>query len=65
MDYGPFARIFLRYLGGALVAHGIMRDPAALLDPDVVQVACIVLGAGCSALSEGWYALAKKRGWSI
>lgn len=60
----PFARIMLRYFGGALVSAGVAVNPGSLTDPDVVQVVCILLGAACTAASEGWYYLAKKRGWS-
>ncbi len=63
-DFAPFARIILRYFGGALISAGVAVSPSTLSDPDVVQIACIVMGALCTALSEGWYYFAKKRGWN-
>jgi hypothetical protein len=60
----PFARVLLRYVGAALVSAGITISPSTLLDPDVVQITCILLGAACSAASEAWYYVAKKNGWA-
>lgn len=60
---GPIARVILRYAGGALISAGVAIKPEALTDPDVVQVMCLLIGAACSAASEGWYILAKKYGW--
>ncbi len=62
-DFAPFARILLRYFGGALISAGIALSPDTITDPDVVQIVCIIMGALCTAISEGWYVLAKKRGW--
>ncbi|WP_315731694.1 MULTISPECIES: hypothetical protein [unclassified Bradyrhizobium] len=62
-NIAPFARILLRYFGAALISAGLTIKPDILTDPDVVQITCIILGAGCSALSEGWYYLARKNGW--
>lgn len=59
----PIARILLRYFGAALISSGLTIKPDVFTDPDLVQVACIVIGALCSALSEVWYWLAKKHGW--
>lgn len=63
MDYSPLARILLRYIGGALLAKGVIHGD--LLDPDIVQVLTVLLGLACSALSEGWYYIAKKNGWNV
>lgn len=63
MDYAPIARILLRYAGGALIAHGVAISPETLTDPDLVQALCVLMGLACSASSECWYALARKRGW--
>lgn len=60
----PLTRVLLRYIGGALIASGLAISPSTLTDPDVVQVACFLIGLICSAASEGWYALARKKGWS-
>lgn len=60
----PLARILLRYVGGALITYGLAIDRSALSDPDLVQVLCILLGGLCTAISEGFYALAHKRGWN-
>ena len=60
----PLARVLLRYAGGALIAAGVAINPATLTDPDVVQVATFFVGAGCAILSEGWWALARKKGWT-
>jgi hypothetical protein len=61
---GPIARVLLRYVGGALISAGIAISPATLTDPDLIQIMCFLIGAVCSAASEGWYIIAKKNGWS-
>ena len=60
----PLARILLRYLGGALISAGFAISPNTLTDPDLVQVLCFLIGGLCTALSEGFYFLARKRGWN-
>lgn len=60
-------RIALRYSAGALVAHGLLDTDsgnALATDPDVAMA--IETGAGLliGAVSEGWYWLARKWGWS-
>lgn len=64
---GVIARIVLRYAAGALVAKGLLSaDVGATLvgDVDVQGILEIALG-GCASLAvEGWYALAKRFGWS-
>lgn len=60
----PLVRILLRWLGGFLIAKGIASSPDAFTDPDLVSVACYALAAVCGLVSEGWYALARRRGWS-
>jgi hypothetical protein len=57
------ARIALRYAAAALVTRGLLSpdDGNTLMnDPDVLML----LGAGLGAISEGWYWLAHKFGWS-
>ena len=60
----PIVRILLRWLGGILVARGWTADASTFADPELVQVACYGLAAACAALSEGWYWLARRYGWS-
>lgn len=61
MTYLPIARIVLRYIIGALLAYGwISADAADMLavDPDIA----ILIAGLLSAVVEGGYALAKRRG---
>ena len=56
------ARILLRYISGALVSYGVLANGTDLsLNPDMV----LVLGVALGAVAEAFYALAKKRGWSL
>jgi hypothetical protein len=57
MDFGPWARILLRY-GIGYIAGSELGDQLAM-DPDAVLVLSLALGAGV----EGAYALAKRKGW--
>jgi hypothetical protein len=61
----PLIRILLRYIGGALIAKGYAVNPDTFADPDLVQVICYVGGGLCAAVSEGWWTLARKYGWSV
>ncbi|QKV17867.1 hypothetical protein [Oricola thermophila] len=56
-----WARILLRYLVGAAFfgSTEIGRELAA--DPDLVEVVAVVIGLAV----EGYYVIAKKRGWSL
>jgi hypothetical protein len=66
MDFaGPLARVGLRYLAGILVAKGMTEQAGLLSDPDFVQVASYVGAAVCSGISEGWWYLARKKGWNL
>ena len=58
---GPFIRICLRYGVGAVIGYRIGDQLAS--DPDVVAVATAGAAAVVGALTEGFYALAKKWGW--
>ncbi len=62
----PFIRIFLRYLGGYLVARGFLAQSDAGLFNDPELVAAISYGGAalCALASEAWYWAAKKWGWS-
>jgi hypothetical protein len=62
-----FVRIFLRYLAGALVARGfLMESDGNLLatDPELASLIEMGLGLALGAVSEGWYAFARKFGWA-
>lgn len=57
------ARIMLRYASGALVAYGfIPQEVGAELAVD--QEVALILGAALGAATEGFYALARKKGWA-
>ena len=59
---GAIARIFLRYLSGALVSYGMLANGTDLsLDPDLV----LVLGVALGGIAEAAYAIAKRKGWSL
>jgi len=58
MNFGPFARIILRYGIGYLA--GSQVGDALALDPDAVLMLSLALGA----VVEGAYTLAKRKGWS-
>lgn len=57
------ARIILRYGAGFLIAKGFLDKGTGdmlAVDPDIQ----LALAAGLMILSEGWYWLAKRMGWS-
>jgi len=58
MDFGPIARIILRYGIGYLA--GSQAGDALALDPDAVLMLSLALGAAV----EGIYAYAKRWGWA-
>lgn len=58
-----FARIILRYLSGALVAYGAMAPELGeqlAMDQDLA----LGLGAILGVATEGFYAVAKRKGWT-
>jgi len=59
---GAIARIVLRYVAGFVIGPAV--GAALANDPDVVNLATIGVGIAIAALSEGWYWLAKRFGWS-
>jgi hypothetical protein len=62
-----FVRIFLRWAAGFLIAKGIFSESDANLitsDPELAAMLEMGLGAALGALAEGWYALARRLGWS-
>ena len=59
----PIIRILLRWAGGFLIAKGFAHNPNTFADPDLIQSLCYI-GAGlCGMVAEGWWMLARKRGW--
>lgn len=58
MDYAPIARIFIRYIVGAVIGSETGNLLAG--DPDVVFYVALGIGAGVEAL----YAMAKRKGWT-
>ncbi len=55
----PWVRIALRIIGGFFIGWGMDPEAAKMLwtDPQLI-------GAVCIALSEGWYLVARRMGWS-
>ena len=60
----PLVRIFLRWAGGYLIAKGFTNDPNALGDPELIRTLCFLAAGVCGLVSEGWYVLARKYGWT-
>lgn len=59
MNWGPVARIVLRYVvGGAIMGSASIGDQLAA-DPDLVMAVAALIGV----VVEGAYWLAKRRGW--
>ena len=58
MNFGPLARILLRYGIGYLAGSQVGETLA--LDGDAVLVLSLALGAAV----EGAYAIAKRKGWA-
>jgi len=54
------ARIILRYLVGGAVAGSVEIGHRLATDPDIVMLVAFAIGAAV----EGFYALAKRRGWT-
>lgn len=62
----PIARIILRYLSGFLVSYGLLSPDMGsefAVDPDLINVLVIALGAIAGAATEFYYWLAKRYGW--
>ncbi len=58
---GPITRILLRYFAAAWVTKaGLSID---VNDPDVFAVVNFVIGGLLAVAAEGWYAMARKKGW--
>lgn len=58
MNYGPIARIFLRYVASFLIGAELGEKLAS--DSDVV----LIVGIAIAAAVELAYGVAKKRGWA-
>ena len=58
MNYGPIARIIIRYIVGLIIGADAADTLAG--DPDVVTLVAMVVGATV----EGAYTMAKRRGWA-
>ena len=58
-DFGPLARIIMRYGIGYLA--GSQAGNALAMDPDAVLMLSLALGAAVEAV----YALAKRKGWAL
>lgn len=59
---GPISRILLRYVVGYLVIRSLIPQDIAdqiANDPDIAAA----LGIALAAIVEGFYALAKRKGW--
>jgi hypothetical protein len=60
-------RIVLRYIAAALVAKGVFTSADAgelVADPDVLNLIEVGAGLAIGAVTEWWYWLARKFGWS-
>lgn len=60
MDYGPLARIILRYASGMSFGGAFVLSEHLAMDPDVIML----VSASIGLVVEGFYALAKKSGWT-
>lgn len=57
----PLTRILLRYVIGAWVAKaGLSID---VNDPNVFEVANFAVGGLLAVVTEGWWTMARRRGW--
>lgn len=64
---GVIVRILLRYLAAAMVARGLISvDIGDTLsgDADIAAALELVVGLAVAAVTEGWYFLARRFGWS-
>lgn len=64
---GPIIRIFLRYATFPLLYYGLISESEAsdiIADPEVIQWVSLGLGVAAPFISEGWYWVARKFGWT-
>lgn len=63
----PIIRIVLRYATFPLLYYGLINEGGAsdiIADPEIAQWVSLAAGMVAPVLAEGWYALAKRWGWS-
>lgn len=58
---GAIARIILRYIVGGVIVGSAAVGERLAANPDLVMVVAGAVGVGI----ETFYAIAKKRGWSL
>lgn len=58
---GATARLLLRYVVGGLFMGSVAIGNELALDPDLVEASAVLIGL----CIEGFYFLAKKRGWTL
>jgi hypothetical protein len=64
---GVAIRIILRYFAGFLVAKGLLspEDGSTFaVDPDIAQFMEMGVGIAVGAITEGYYYLARRWGWT-
>lgn len=65
---GPLIRIVLRYGAGFLVARGMLGESDGNMlaaDPEVAASIETGIGLAIVLVSEAWYWLARRFGWSV
>ena len=58
---GAIARIILRYIVGGLLVGSVAAGDKLAADPDLVMALAALVGIGV----EGFYAVAKRKGWHL
>jgi hypothetical protein len=61
-DFGPIARIFVRYVAG--LAFGASAAEAIINDPDIMNYLAIGLSIAFGVGTEYVYSKARARGWA-
>ena len=62
---GPITRILLRVLAGFFIARGMPQDLVDLTsDPKLAMDVEVFVGVACWTVAEGFYAAARRLGWS-
>lgn len=63
----PLIRILLRYLTFPFLYFGLINPNEArdlIADPEIAQWISLGLGVAAPFISEGWYWMARKLGWT-
>lgn len=63
----PIVRILLRYATVPLLYYGLVNENEAsdlIADPEIAQWVSLAAGVAAPVVSEGWYWLAKRWGWT-